>query len=122
MLAKVLSESNYKALGIKLIIEEGGLEDQQRNLKTSKYEIYTKYKGSSWYNSIIHYLLFLRCSLGMDTSKYQSLRLQVQKYIISNGLLYYKDPMGVWLLCLVEGKTHKVIGEFHEGVYGGSHS
>lgn len=55
----------------------------------------------------------------LDRSKYQTLRLQAQKYIISDGQLYYKDSVGVLLLCLVEGKTHKVNEEFYGGVCGG---
>lgn len=50
------------------------------------------------------------------------LRLQAQKYIISNGQIYWKDLVGVLLLCLVEGENHKVIEEFHGGVCGGHYN
>lgn len=109
-----LSEPKCQALGINLIIEEGRPEDHQSGIKTSKKKIYAKYEGSPWYKNIVHYLLFLRCPLGLDKSKYQSLRLQVQKYIISNGLLYWEDPVGVLWLCLVEGETQKVIEDFSQ--------
>jgi hypothetical protein len=48
--------------------------------------------------------------------------MQAQKYIISNGLLYWKDLLGVLLLCLVEGETHEVIEDFHGGFCGGHYS
>lgn len=63
-MAKVLFESNCQALGITLIIEESGPEGQQNSIKTHEQKIYAKYKGSTWYKNIIHYLLFLRCPLG----------------------------------------------------------
>ena len=46
------------------------------------------------------------------------LRLQAQKIVISNGQLYWKDPVGIFLLCLVEEEIHKVIDEFHNCVCG----
>eukprot|EP00253_Pinus_taeda_P009640 PITA_09640 len=121
-LAKILSESNCQALGISMIIEEGRPEDHPSGIKMVEQNIYAKYKGSPRYKNIVHYLLFLRCSLGLDRSKYRSLRLQAQKYIISNGLLYWKDPVRVLLLCLVEGETHEVIEDFHGGVCGGHYN
>jgi len=121
-LAKVLSESNCQALVINLTTEEDKPKDHQSSIETSEHKIYAKYEGSPQYKNIIHYLLFLRFSLGQDAYKYKSLRLQAQKYIISNGLVYWKDSVGVLLLCLVERETHKVIWEFHEGFYGGNYS
>jgi len=58
----------------------------------------------------------------MDKSKYQTLRLQAQRFVISNGQLYWKDPDGILLLCLVENETHKVMGEFHGAISGGYYS
>ena len=109
-------------MGINLITEEGRTKVQQNGIKTPEKNIYAKYEGSPWYNNIIHYILFLRCPLGLDKTKYRTLRLQAQKYIISNGQLYWKDPVGVLMLCLVEGETHKVIGEYYGGVCGGHYN
>jgi len=50
------------------------------------------------------------------------MRLQAHIYIISNKLLYWKDLMGLLLLCLVEGETHEVSEYFHGGVYGGHYN
>lgn len=105
-----------------MITEEGIPEDHHSRIKTTEQKIYAIYEGLSRYKSIVHYLLFLRCLLGLDISKYWSLILHAQKYIIPNGLLYWKDPVGVLLLCLVEGETHEVIKDFHGGVCGEHYS
>jgi hypothetical protein len=36
--------------------------------------------------------------------------------------LYWKDPLGFLLSCLVESEMERVINEFHEGVFGGHHA
>lgn len=59
-LAKILSESNFQALGIRLIIEEGSSEDEHNKIKTVEQKIYSKYEGLPRYKNIIHYLLFRR--------------------------------------------------------------
>ena len=33
--------------------------------------------------------------------------------------MYWKDPLGFLLVCLVESETERVINKFHEGVCGG---
>lgn len=106
-LANILSKSNYQAVGIILITEEGRLEDHHSGIKTDEHKIYAKYEGSPRYKNIVQYLLFLRCLLGFDRSKYLSLRLQAKKYIISNGLLYWKDLVGVLLLFWLREKPMK---------------
>jgi hypothetical protein len=50
------------------------------------------------------------------------LKLHTVKYCIIDGKLYWKDPLGFLLSCLVESETEKVIDEFHEGVCGGHHA
>jgi hypothetical protein len=52
----------------------------------------------------------------MTPSKYRTLKLHVVKYCIMDSHLYWKDPLGFLLRCLVESKTERVINEFHEGV------
>ena len=45
--------------------------------------------------------------------------IQLIKYCIVDEKLYWKDPLGFLLSCLVETKIEKVIDDFHEGVCGG---
>jgi hypothetical protein len=50
------------------------------------------------------------------------LKLHVVKYCIIEGQLYWKDPLGFLLSCLIESETEEVINEFYEGVCGGHHA
>ena len=44
------------------------------------------------------------------------------KYCISKSQLYWKDPLGFLLVCLVESGTKRVINEFHKGMCRGHHA
>lgn len=39
--------------------------------------------------------------------------MKSQKYVIVNGQLYYRDPVGVFLLCLSKEEMTKIINEYH---------
>jgi len=58
----------------------------------------------------------------MEKYKYRALRLQAQNFIISNSQLYWKDPIGILFLCLVEIEAQRVIDDFHSGICGGHYS
>jgi hypothetical protein len=78
--------------------------------------------SSEWYRNIVSYPLTLKCSSELSPSKARTLKLHAVKYCITENQLYWKDPLGFLLICLVESETERVISEFHEGVYGGHHS
>jgi hypothetical protein len=50
------------------------------------------------------------------------LNLDVVKYCIIDVKLYWKDPLGFLLSCLVETETEGVMDEFHIKVFGGNHA
>ena len=77
---------------------------------------------SNRYKDIVSYLLTLKCPTDLPSSKARILKLHAVKYCISEGQLYWKDPLGFLLVCLVESETEKVISQFHEGVCGGHHN
>jgi hypothetical protein len=58
----------------------------------------------------------------MTPSKARTLKLQAIKYCIIEGKLYWKDPLGFLLRCLIDSKTKGVIEEFHKGICGGNHA
>ena len=64
----------------------------------------------------------LSCPPSCDKPKYRALRLKSQKYIVSNGQLYWRDPSGTLLLCLTENEVESIMIEFHEGICGGHYS
>ena len=57
----------------------------------------------------------------MEKNRAMFLKLKVVKYCISNGFLYWKDPKGILLNCLLEDEAKKISKEFHEGDCGGHH-
>jgi hypothetical protein len=85
-LAKLLAESNFRALkinhleshGYLLVIEE--LDDQ-----TPKIQIKDKFSSSVWYCYIVSYLLTLQCLKDMTLSKAGTLKLHTIKYCIIDG-------------------------------------
>jgi hypothetical protein len=122
-LAKLLAESNLKALGINQLQEnEGFLEIDELDITTPITEIQDKFSTSAWYHNIVSYLLTLQCPSELTPCKIRTLKLHDVIYCIIDGKLYWKDPLGFLLSYLVETKTERVIDEFHEGVCGGHHA
>ena len=117
----MLSESNHQALGINLSMmanEESEKEEEQHGLEMATQKVHVKYLTSPWYKQIVEYLLTLSCPPGCDKAKYRAVRMKSQKYVIANGQLYWRDPLGILLLCLTENEVQNILTEFHEGIYG----
>jgi hypothetical protein len=64
----------------------------------------------------------LQCPSELTPSKARTLKLHDVKYYIIDAKLYWKDPLGFLLRCLVENETEGVIYEFHVGLCGGHHA
>jgi hypothetical protein len=83
-LAKLLAESNFRALGINNSQEEeewvdvNELEDQ-----ITENRIEEKFTSSNWYKDIVTYLLTLKCPSDLSPSKARTLKLHAIKYCIS---------------------------------------
>ena len=58
----------------------------------------------------------------MTSSKVRPLKLHAVKYCIIDDQLYWKDPLGFLLSCLIEYETEGIINEFYEGVCVGHHA
>jgi hypothetical protein len=122
-LAKLLDKLNFRALGINHLQAYGELPDiEEFDDQTPTTQIQETFSSSAWYDGIVSYLLNLQCPSDMIPSKARTLKLHVIKYCIVDRQLYWKDPLGVLLRCLIESKTENVINEFHEGVCGGHHA
>ena len=52
-------------------------------------------------------------------TKARSVKLKSSRYVIINGFLYWKDPGGILLNCLLETEVREKINEFHKKDYGG---
>jgi hypothetical protein len=122
-LAKLLAESNFRALGINnLESHESLLDIEEIDDQAPTIRIEDKFSTSTWYHDIVTYLLTLQCPNDMTPSKARTLKLHTIKYCIIDGPMYWKDPLGFLLCCLTESETEGVIDEFHEGVCGGHHA
>jgi hypothetical protein len=122
-LARLLAESNFRALGINNVQEEEGwLDINEIDDQLIEDKIEDKFIASDWYKDIVMYLLTLKCPDELSASKARTLKLHAVKYCISDKKLYWKDPLGFLLVCLVESETEEVINQFHEGVCGGHHA
>jgi hypothetical protein len=122
-LAKLLAESNLRALGINGLQGcEECVDMNELDEQITAIRIEEKFVLSDWYKDIVSYLLTLKCPSDLSPSKYRTLKLHMVKYYISESQLYWKDPLGFMLVCLVESETKKVINEFHEGVCRGHHT
>ena len=123
VLAKLLAKSNFRALDINgLQGYEEGVDMNELDEQITEIRIKEKFASSNWYKDIVSYLLTLKCPSDLPPSKARTLKLHVVKYYISKRKLYWKDPLGFLLVCLVESETKKVIRQFHEGVCGGHHA
>jgi hypothetical protein len=122
-MAKLLAESNFRALGINNLEGyegHGDVNEPDDQIAISRIE--EKFSFSDWYKDIVSYLLTLKCPSDLPPAKARTLKLHAVKYCISESQLYWKDPLGFLLVCLVESETEGVINEFHEGVCGGHHA
>jgi hypothetical protein len=92
-LAKLLAESNFKALDINFPQESDEDTDlNELNEETSINKIEEKFLSSSWYKDIVSYLLTLKCPNELSPSKSITLKLHAVKYCIIESQLYWKYP------------------------------
>jgi hypothetical protein len=113
-LAKLLDESNCKALGISFINEQ--VESSNKNFQGALY-----LATCSWYKDILYFLQELKPPDEMGKRKARALKLKAVRYCIIDQALYWKDPLGVFLRCLDPQKAQKVTFDFHSGLCGGHH-
>ena len=74
---------------------------------------------SPWYSNIVYVLQNLSPPPGMDKNKSRTLKLKAAKFCVMNNAIYWKDPGGVFLNCLVEEEAKQVMEDFHKGDCGG---
>ena len=99
-LAKLMAKSNLHVLDINLITTLSNEEEDVTLIQVSDM-----FLSSPWYSDIIYVLKHLNPPPGMTKSKGRSLKLKYSKYYILDSALYWKDPGGVLLNCLVENEA-----------------
>ena len=75
--------------------------------------------ASPWYRDIVYVIKNLQAPPKLTGTKARSIKLKSSRYCILNGYLYWKDPGGVLLNCLLETEVKEKINEFHKKDCGG---
>jgi hypothetical protein len=118
-LAKLLAESNCKALGISFINACSENQQAESSNKSSQGDL--SLAECTWYRDILYFLQELKPPDGMGKRKARDLKLKVVRYCLIDRALYWKDPLGVFLRCLNPQEAQKVMFDFHSGLCGGHH-
>jgi hypothetical protein len=63
----------------------------------------------------------LQAPLGVSNTKARFLKLKAIKFCILDNSLYWKDPRGILLRCLLEDDVKRAMQEFHKGDCRGHH-
>ena len=107
-LAKLMAQLNYEALGTNFFGEFSGVFSQGEMIEVHPY-----FLASSWYKDLIYVLQKLQDLPGLSKTKAIFIKLKDEKNCIINEYLYWKDPRGVLLNCLLEKEAKKKIQDFH---------
>eukprot|EP00253_Pinus_taeda_P001409 PITA_01409 len=99
-LAKLTAESNLHALDINLIVAL--FEEEEED---SQLQVFDMFTSSPWYSDIVYILQHLNPPLEVHKGKSRSLKLKASKYCILDNVLFWKDPGGILLNCLVENEA-----------------
>jgi hypothetical protein len=75
--------------------------------------------NSPWYADLIFVLHNLQARPSLTKTKSRFLKLEALKFCILEGNLYWKDPGGILLNCLLKDEVDKVLQDFHAGDCGG---
>jgi hypothetical protein len=115
-LAKLMAQANCELLGINFMDDLSTGAEEERVPQISQ-----KFLDSPWYAYIIYVLRNLQAPLELSKMKARFLKLKETKFCIVNQSLYWKDPRGILLSCLLEEEAKNTIREFHKGDCGGHH-
>jgi len=113
-LAKLMAETNLHVLDINLMAAMS--DEDEENSAQQASDIFI---SSLWYSDIVYVLQNFSSPPGMPRNKNRTLKLKAAKFCILKSALYWKDPGGILLNCLVEEEAKKVVEDFHRGDYGG---
>lgn len=109
-------ESNLHALDINLIVSLSEEEEEDSHL-----QVFDMFISSPWYFDIFYVLHYLNPPSEVPKGKTRSLKLKASKSCILDDVLFWKDPCGVLLNCLVENEAKDVMRDFYKRDCGGHH-
>jgi hypothetical protein len=118
-LAKLMTESNCKAIGLYHLSDK--TRDSSFQIEETNSQVNIKYVSSPWYKDIVFFLLNFQSPLELDKSKFRSLKLRTVKYCIIDQFLFWKDPNGFLLRCVDEKEAEQIFYDLCHGVCRGHH-
>jgi hypothetical protein len=118
-LSILLAKSNCKALWVSFINEF--LENQQAEPYDTTAQADPPLARFPWYKDVIYFQQELRPHDGMKRNKEIDLNIKAIKYCLVGKYLYWKDTLGVLLICLDPHKAQRIMSEFHDSSCGGHH-
>lgn len=108
-----MAESNFKALDMNMVDSLEEIEEFQTPF-TEETLI-----NSPWYADIIYVLIYLNAPPSLSKTKARFVKQKALNYCMIDGVLYWKNDVGILLKCLLEVDAGKIMHEMHEGECGG---
>jgi hypothetical protein len=96
-LTNLMVQSDCDIVWIKFIIDLSKSHQEEEIVRVSQ-----KFVDSPWYTNIIYVLRNLQAPPGLSKTKARLLILKMVRFCIFDNLLYWKDPRGILLTCLLE--------------------
>jgi hypothetical protein len=90
-------------LGINFIVDLSENPQEETTMQVSQ-----EFVDSPWYTDIIYVLRNLQSPPGLSKTKARFLKIKVVKFCILDNSLYWKDPGGILLSCLLENDANKL--------------
>eukprot|EP00253_Pinus_taeda_P028811 PITA_28811 len=109
-LAKIMAETNLQVLDINLIAAMSDEDEENPSVQVSEM-----FLSSPWYADILYVLQHLSSPPGMPRNRSRTLKLKAAKFCILDSTLFWKDPGGMLLNCLVKEEAKRVLEDFHRG-------
>eukprot|EP00253_Pinus_taeda_P034561 PITA_34561 len=113
-LAKLMAQTNLQILDINLIAAMSDEDEENPSI-----QVFEMFLSSPWYADILYVLQHLSSPPGMPRNRSRTLKLKATKFCILDSTLFWKDPDGMLLNCLVEEEAQRVVEDFHRGDCGG---
>jgi hypothetical protein len=109
VLAKLMVESNFHSLDINFL---AAIDEQGEQATPSMKEVFL---NSPWYVDLIFVFHNLQAPPSLTKTKARFLKWKALKFFILEGNLYWNDPRGILLNCLLKDEADRVLQDFHAG-------
>jgi hypothetical protein len=96
-LAKLMVYSNCGIVGVNFIVDLLESPWEEATVRVSQKSV-----DSPWYVDIFYVMRNLQAPLGLSKTKAKLLKLKVVRFCVLDNSLYWKDPGGILLSCLLE--------------------